>query len=258
MEIYIIRHAQSTNNALADQTNRVVDPPLTELGERQAELLAEHLARGWQPRGYYPAPLGPEIEVQGRWRRYGLTRLYCSPMLRSMQTAQPVARGLDLVPQVWVDIHEQGGMFLEEGEERLPVGKPGMARAEILARFPDYVLPQVITDNGWYGRDDEDWPACHDRAMQVATTFRRWAAEPEYQNERIAIISHGGFADALLKALLHGGPRVNGNGSGNGPVGTFFYQHFNVAIDHLSIHTDTFLRVAYLNRIEHLPADMIT
>ena len=46
MELYIIRHAQSSNNALADERERVCDPHLTELGRQQAELLAAHLAAG--------------------------------------------------------------------------------------------------------------------------------------------------------------------------------------------------------------------
>ena len=46
MQLYIVRHAQSTNNALADIRDRVCDPTLTELGERQAEIVGGHLAAG--------------------------------------------------------------------------------------------------------------------------------------------------------------------------------------------------------------------
>ena len=46
MQLYIIRHAQSVNNALDDQRYRVSDPLLTEVGHRQAAMLAEHLAHG--------------------------------------------------------------------------------------------------------------------------------------------------------------------------------------------------------------------
>ena len=38
MELYLIRHGQSTNNLLATAEGRSHDPPLTETGQRQAEL----------------------------------------------------------------------------------------------------------------------------------------------------------------------------------------------------------------------------
>ena len=60
MQLYIIRHAQSYNNALTDWTERVSDPPLTELGEQQADLLAAYLAstpaEAEQPGGQWVGP----------------------------------------------------------------------------------------------------------------------------------------------------------------------------------------------------------
>lgn len=43
MELYIIRHGQSQNNAIGNDTNRTMDPLLTELGKQQAEKLSEYL-----------------------------------------------------------------------------------------------------------------------------------------------------------------------------------------------------------------------
>ncbi|HEX9114966.1 MAG TPA: histidine phosphatase family protein [Anaerolineae bacterium] len=254
MELYIIRHAQSTNNALADQTDRVTDPPLTRIGEQQAERLAEHLESGWQPITWSPVPVPPNMETRGMLRGYGLTDLYCSPMLRSLQTAQAISRSIDLTPEVWIDIHEQGGMFLEEGEgaDRVAVGKPGLTRSQILARFPGYVLPDGITERGWYNRDYEDWPACHVRAARVAETFFAWAATGN--SRRIAIVSHGGFVDALLKAFLRAGPPAENNDGDR----RYFYLHFNTAMDRIDFDPEGRLRVAYLNRVVHLPPEMIT
>ena len=77
-------------------------------------------------------------------------------MHRALQTAAPLARALGLKPEVWLDIHEQGGMYLDKDWNK--IGFPGMTRHEILGEFPDYVLPQTITDAGWYdatrGYDD--------------------------------------------------------------------------------------------------------
>ena len=141
MELYIIRHAQSTNNALADLRDRVRDPALTELGQRQAEIVAEHLASGTN----LELSVGTtEEDTSVRQRHgYGLTRLYCSAMYRALQTAQPIGEALDLAPEVWIDIHEHGGIFLDHGEADGLVGYPGQTRSEILAEFPNYVLPNI-------------------------------------------------------------------------------------------------------------------
>ena len=108
MEFYIIRHAQSANNALLDQRQRVQDPPLTELGHRQAEIVAQHLVTGVDPEQKIDAPEGVTA-AHGR-QGYGLSRLYCSAMHRSLQTAWPIARAVGLVPDVWIDFHVSGGI----------------------------------------------------------------------------------------------------------------------------------------------------
>ena len=92
MEFYIIRHAQSFNNALVDQRQRVQDPPLTELGHRQAAIVAQHLTTGRNPEQKEGVS---EEDTAVHYRRgYGLTRLYCSAMHRSLQTAAALSRAL--------------------------------------------------------------------------------------------------------------------------------------------------------------------
>jgi broad specificity phosphatase PhoE len=240
MELYIIRHAQSVNNALVDQRQRVCDPPLTELGHRQADVLADHLACGHDShdlaslRSVFRS-VDPRTEPG-----YGITRLFCSPMIRSLQTARPVSRALGLTPEVWVDIHEHGGIFLEE--EGVFRGYPGQSRAEILADFPEYVLPEGIGERGWWTGSREEEAARESRAISVAVQLHKWAALPD----RIAIISHGGFIDGLLKTLLNQSRSY-----------MLYYHKYNVSVSRLHFREDG-LRVDYLNRIDHMPAEMIT
>ena len=84
MELYLIRHGQSTNNARWEtldgrSTVPVSDPTLTEKGVRQAELLAEFLAF-------------PKENEEDFWRDpqnrhgFGLTHVYCSLMKRAIHT----------------------------------------------------------------------------------------------------------------------------------------------------------------------------
>lgn len=233
MHLYIIRHAQSTNNALADARERVCDPPLTALGHRQAEIVAQHLATG--------PDLDPYAGRDGAG--YGLTHLYISPMWRALQTAQPIARALGLRPHVWLNIHEQGGIFLDHGPERGVIGYPGKTRSELLAEFPDYDLPPEITEAGWWRQGYEEPPACYVRARGVLAALRRRAGS----EERIALVTHGAFIDAFLKALF-----------GQALESPLFYYNYNTAISRLQFHADGRVDVHYLNRVAHLPLELVS
>src|SRR5690606_32533259 len=173
MELYIIRHGQSANNALRDERERTFDPQLTEVGRQQAEQLAAFLAGSNQREPLY-TPLTSRPTGEER-PGFGITHLYTSAMHRAMQTAAPVAQALNLKPEIWLDIHEQGGLFLEEAGKH--VGYPGKTRAEILDEFPNYVLPDTITDRGWYDitHGYEGMYSGAGRAIKVAVELRRLA-----------------------------------------------------------------------------------
>jgi broad specificity phosphatase PhoE len=235
MELYLIRHAQSTNNALTNQEDRGCDPPLTDLGRRQAELLAQHLATGTQRE--------PSTADGHDRRGYGITQLYCSPMWRALQTAQPVGQALGLAPEVWIETHEQGGIYLDRGEAGGIVGHPGKTKAEILEEFPDYTLPEGITEQGWWNQGYEDRACCIARAIRVAQALY----EQSDSDERIAIVSHAAFIGALLKAILN---QLPGHG--------IWYRQCNTAISRIDFSSDGRLHVRYLNRLDHLPPELIT
>lgn len=229
MILYIIRHAQSTNNALRDGERRVCDPALTGLGQRQAQLLAQHLATGNDP---------------GTGHGYGIARLFTSPMRRAMQTALPIGRALGLQPEVWIDIHEQGGIYLDHGPVRGYVGYPGMTDAEMLAECSDLVLPDGVTDRGWWTGGREEWSGCLARAEGVAATLRLWAP----RDERIAMVTHGGFIDALLKVLLDDADLSD----------TYYYLCYNTAISRLDWTGHSGPEAPYLARVDHLPAPFVS
>lgn len=166
-------------------------------------------------------------------------------MHRALQTAAPLAQALGLKPEVWIDIHEQGGIYLTQ--DGVPTGFPGRTRREILGEFPDYVLPEAVTDQGWYDamRGYEEMPASAGRAIKVAMELRR-RAENEFKDARIAIITHGTFIDLMLKAFL-----------GMLPNRQFYFTHYNTAITRIDFQHD-YLLVRYVNRVDHLPAEMIS
>ena len=245
MKLYIIRHGQSTNNALADQRQRVCDPTLTELGQRQAECVAEHLANGFDPE--YVTGDTVEATSADRQHHYNISRLYCSAMYRALQTARPISRALGLTPEVWLDIHEHGGIFLEHQDERGVIGYPGKNRFEILAEFPDYILPDEVTEDGWWNpaNGKEDRSSCQGRGIKVANTLHERASNGE--NGNIAIVSHGGFIDALLKALVNQLPGPN-----------LFYHHYNTGITRVDFGNNGRVDIRHINRFDHLPPELVS
>ena len=194
MELYLIRHGQSLNNSLADSSDRVCDPPLTETGEAQAVRVAAHLAQSSE------APDEPSVSQTGQnCFSYGITRLFCSPMLRALQTTAPIAKALGLRPMVWPDVHEQYGIWLDKEDGKGPVGLPGLSRSEILDRFADYDLPDEIGEEGWWNRSvetEEQWRA---RAVRVACELRSGIGDA---GERVAVVGHGGFTNELMHELV--------------------------------------------------------
>jgi len=238
MELYIIRHAQSSNNALADERERVCDPHLTELGRQQAEMLADHLATGADLHPIRPWLTSPNANGHG----YGITRLYTSPMRRCLQTTQPIARALGLTPDVWVDIHEHGGIWLDHGEEIGRRGYPGISHSELSEEFPGYNVPDRVSATGWWRGAYEEIQAAEARAERVAETLRGWGE----RDEKIALVSHGGFGSLLLSALL---------GEATQPV---YYHLDNTSISLIRFRRVNEISVRYLNRLAHLSPEMIT
>jgi broad specificity phosphatase PhoE len=232
MSLFLIRHGQSTNNALTDFSQRVADPPLTDIGELQAQALADYM-------GKHPD-------------EYGITRLYASPMLRALQTASPLAKALNLPVRVWADICEYGGVYLDN--EGIPTGEgfPGLTRPQIMERFPFAEPDDAITDAGWWdlslGR--ETLPHVVMRVMKVIGVLEEFAAT----DERIALVTHGLFIDYLIKAILNQLPSHHDQ---------LFYAQHNTAVNYFIIeeqrgdyYTDRF--VGYLNNRAHLSHELWT
>lgn len=247
MRVYFIRHGQSTNNVLYTdnlsfaeiELKRSHDPQLTDIGEQQAERVAQFL------KDAVDMPL-PEFEP------LSLTKLYVSPMIRALNTAKPIAEALDLQAEVWTDIFEIGGLF-KAGEDDTVTGFPGLNCHEIAEHHPSYILPETVTEDGWWdvnhGRETPE--QFMGRAIKVALKLRKFA----HTDERIALVSHAAFLDSLIKAFLGQLPSHPDN---------LFYNHYNTGITRIDFAESNFtpspdhVRIHYLNRVDHLPPEQRT
>lgn len=182
MRFVIIRHGQSTNNLLYEQTGDSVgrdhDAPLTDLGHRQAALLADTVADGALP--------------------WPITHLYSSLMLRAVQTAAPLADRLDLPHHALPHAHEIGGLFIES-DDGVRTAHPGPPASELLSASSRLVLPESATEEGWFTgpyEDGHDLPAA--RARRLIDALRADHTE----DDTVALVTHGAFFQHLFRALL--------------------------------------------------------
>lgn len=158
-EIYLIRHGEITQSS----PRRFVgqrDLPLTERGRKQMRQVAESLA----------------------YR--GLSRLFCSPLSRCVESAGIVGMALGLEPEVVPDLREIGLGVWE-----------GLTVEEVRERFPGHYEAR--------GRDLAGFrPAGGESFADVQR--RAWAAFEALSDFKSpqAIVAHGGVNRVLLCRIL--------------------------------------------------------
>lgn len=241
MQFYFIRHGQSENNLLWAETGstqgRNEDPELTDVGWQQAELLAEFLSR---PGG--PSALPPEYDGQNV-TGFGLTHLYCSLMVRAVQTAGVIARVLDLPLAAWQDVHEVGGIHWAENEGEEPRGRPGRNRAFFEEHYPHLGLPEELDEEGWWNKPFE---TPEQRPQRAARFLRDMLARHGGTEHRVAVVSHGGFYNHLLHAIL-----------GLAPEAELWFSINNASLTRIDF-TEGGIWLQYTNRVDFLPGELIT
>ncbi|MCA9957859.1 MAG: histidine phosphatase family protein [Chloroflexota bacterium] len=247
MHLYVIRHAQSANNALYAQTGSEVgrksDPELTEIGHQQAQALAQFLAQTNSP-----TSLSPDQDIHNR-HSFPFTHLYTSLMLRAITTGHYIAEAMQMPLHVWFDIHEWGGIYLDDEHTGERVGQPGAARSELEPQFPRLVLPDWVDESGWWNRPFEP----REHALDRAHGFVKELLARHQPDDRVAIVTHGGFAYALLWNLVQFGHQ---NDRFETPRDVWFWIN-NTSISRIHIGPDH-INMVYWNRTEHLPATLIT
>lgn len=239
MQLYFIRHAQSENNQIWSDTGyssgRSEDPGITGLGYRQAQHLADfiHLHHRAVPGNPYD-----EVNTRG----IGLTHLYTSLMTRAILTGHAVAEKIDLPLIGWLDIHEGGGIYLDDEESGEPAGKPGKSAKDLLLLSSRLVLPEIDPE-GWWNRKFEER---EERFLRGKRVLRAILEKHGGGDDRIAIFSHGAFYNYFLSAVFGVDERL--------PV--WFYLN-NTGITRIDFNGQG-AALIYSNRTEHLPAELLT
>ena len=254
MHLYLIRHCQSSNNAVLDKKRSsdesvpggawvdkmVPDPPLTEKGVKQGKLLASFLSE------YGDSNTSQTLlhDTQNN-TGFDISHIYCSLMTRSIVTAQYISQELQLPLVVWQDIHECGGVFTKDADNGQRIGVQGPNYEHFRSTYPNLVIPEKIDVDGWWNRPVENLDDIQNRANRVHSQILERHAGKDH---RVALITHVGFYHHLLSSILTVPQSQNRD----------LWLHLNnAAISHIDFNNES-TRVNYLNRVDHLPRELIT
>merc|ERR1711871_1833534 len=110
------------------------DCSLTELGFEQAEMLGS----------FYHKFVSERMSGQK-------VTFYCSAMMRTMQTIQPLCTRVGIYPEVHPELRECGGELCQTEDEGIPGNGTGLRRSELLERFPGFSCDLLPADDSpWY------------------------------------------------------------------------------------------------------------
>lgn len=238
MQFYFIRHGQSANNYLYETTGasegRSEDPELTPVGRQQAEILARFLKRN--------DPTAARQFDRQNLAGFGITQLYTSLMVRAVATADIIARELGLPLVAWEDLHETGGIYLDDAQTGEKVGQPGKNRGYFAAHYPNLILPEALGDAGWWNRPFEDYAQVFPRAERFLNDL---LARHGGTEDRVAVVSHGGFYNVLLRTIFK---------IGRDDV---WFGMNNAAITRIDFRLEE-TGLVYLDRVDFLPKELVT
>jgi broad specificity phosphatase PhoE len=202
MKLVLVRHGESETNA--GYAIEGPEPHLTERGRRQAGYAAQ----------------------RARARSYDA--LYASPMSRALETACALAEATGLSPTVLIDLCEH---------RELPDFR-GLSRSALQARYPSITLPDECREEGWWTGEEELEEALYDRARRTAALLRE---RHEGTDDRVVLVTHGGFGSALVSVLL-----------GLPPCGYMRFLHYNCAFTRFDLEPGV-VQLTKLNCTWHIP-----
>lgn len=241
MRLYYVRHGQSENNAhwLEDSSTyiRVPDPRLTDAGELQADLVAAFLARS-------DADVVEWDDASRSLAGFGITHCYASLMERAVATGHKLAAALDLPLLGWIDLHETGGMFTYDAETDTSHPEPGRSRGYLETHYPRLVLPDCVDESGWWNRPREAREHMQPRAARVLAELLDKHGDTD---DQVVLVSHGGFFNLLLYAIL-GLPETE----------KLWFSLNNTSITRIDFGGEGRVDIQYVNRRGFLPPELIT
>lgn len=169
LRLMLVRHGETPSNVRHVLDSRPPGPPLTELGRRQADALAERLADD------------PVVAV------------YASTAIRAQETAEPVAKHHGLPVDVLDGVHEVQVGDLE-----------GLSDADSLRRFGEIFLRWTAGDLAAAMPGGETGEEIHARFLKAVSMIRE-----EHSDGLVVVATHGGVIRLIAEYLADNvGPQL--------------------------------------------------
>jgi 2,3-bisphosphoglycerate-dependent phosphoglycerate mutase len=143
----------------------------------------------------------------------------------------------------WRDLHETGGIFLKSRETGEWEGQAGNSRSYFEKKFSRFVLPHDVNEGGWWNRPFELDEELLPRGKAVVETLLKKHGDTE---DRVAIVSHGGFYNVLMTVLLGLEERRD-----------LWFSLNNTGVTRFDFREDG-VSILYTNKVDFLADDLIT
>jgi 2,3-bisphosphoglycerate-dependent phosphoglycerate mutase len=169
MRIYLARHGESQANILHEVANRGLKHGLTRAGRAQAVALADHL------------------------RGVSIARIYCSPLLRAIETTVILAERLGVEYEVTDALREYDCGYAE-----------GRSDDAAWRRWQE-LRDAWVVDRDW-ARRIEGGESFHDIRARFVPFMEALVRQYGQSGDDVLCVSHGGVYSLMLPLIL---PNVN-------------------------------------------------
>ena len=265
MQLFFARHGESFNNGLEGHSHyyerRKADPELTPRGLAQSERLAALIAGTGHPHDHQHRVSRNPWNYEG----FAITHIYTSLQRRAVETASVIADRIDLDLIPWPDIHECGGVVEWDAEAQRLRGAKGATAPDLAAWAPRRSLAATVAsavepEGWWEERDLESRDASAERADRVFNTLLERHGGTD---DRVLLVSHSMFYVFFMCRVL-----------GLQFVRELWFTLNNAGLTRVDIGDgDDYepgidagwnkipglpVRIAYTNRLDHLPPHVLS
>jgi broad specificity phosphatase PhoE len=127
-------------------------------------------------------------ETAARLKASGITHVVASPLIRALATGTAIADAAGIARvEIWPELQEHRNSMHR-----------GFGRNELLGWFPKAVFPPSFESDGWDHGGETYQSALERGGAAIAALRARHGPD-----DCVVVATHGGFANYLLRALLH-------------------------------------------------------
>lgn len=241
LTLYIIRHCQPSK--MHFEYPDIKDPRLTTTGEKQATLLAER-ALEWK-----------------------IDSIYCSSMIRSIQTAQAIHAKQSIPLHMWPDFSETNRPMWPELRKVSfkPKQKPSeltkASSASLFERMREkysdlqFTQSTEVTNAWWVSGFKETREETYDRGRRMIQGLLDAHALDE-KDSCVAVVCHNAFASVMISILTESPPcDHNRFPFHHGAVSCLEIEY---SVSEEISNVDFITTVQFTNDIRHFPKELVT